>query len=141
MDQRSWIAMPVVAGPNPRTAARPKYSIEGNALLIHRGEVVYAALEDPGVVERITQLPDVRRLTPNEVTQLEAGFPNHGRLPAQFHSDSADDLYSGRVGLGDIVSQLTSLFGIKECGACARRRRTLNRATVWRSRASTRRLP
>jgi hypothetical protein len=136
MSVRSWIEMPVSDGTIVGEPVRPRHAIEGNALLVYRGEKVYAALEEPGVVDRITQLPDVRRLSPDEAINFEATLPGGGAAShGQIRSGQAVLVErSGRVGLGNVVSWLTSKLGIQECDACSQRKRRFNKVTVWRFR-------
>ena len=137
MTVRSWIQMPVWDSTTPGGRLRPRHAIEGNALLVYRGEKVYAAPEEPGVLDRIAQLPDVRRLTRDEAANFETTLPgggspgSHGHVPP---GPTALVQPSGRVGLGDAVSWLTSTLGMHECGACRERKKRLNRIAIWRSR-------
>jgi len=133
MSVHSWIQMPVSDSTTSEEPLRPRYPIEGNALLIYRGDRVYAALE-PKVVDRFTQLPNVRRLTSDEASNLEATLPGGGGSLTDRHmhpSQAAVDESSGHLGLGDAVSWLTSRMGIQECGACNRRRKKLNKIAIW----------
>jgi hypothetical protein len=138
MSARSWIEMPVSDGTIPSEHVRPMHVIQGSALLVYRGEKVYAALDEPGVVDRIAQLPDVRRLTPDEAVSLEATLPGGGMLPSHRHTARPGHAVlaerSGRVGLGDVIGWLTRTLRIQECGPCSQRKKRLNRITIWRQR-------
>jgi hypothetical protein len=134
MSVHSWIQMPVSDSTTPGEPLRPRHSIEGNALLIYRGDRVYAALE-PRVIDRLARLSDVRRLTPGEASNLEATLPggrdsvtNRHKHPRQVAEDE-----SAPPGLGDAVSWLTSRMGIQECDGCNRRRKKLNKIAIRRS--------
>jgi hypothetical protein len=59
---RSWIEMPVSEGTVFGEPMRPIHTFEGNALIVYRGEKAYVSVDEPGLVDRIVQLPRVRRL-------------------------------------------------------------------------------
>jgi hypothetical protein len=127
--------MPVSGGTQLNEPVRPRHAIEGDALLVYRGEKVYAALAEPGMVDRIAKLPDVRRLAPDEAVEFEATLPGTGAFPMQGHTRAAQGVVaeaSGHRGLGDVISWFTSKLHIQECSACKQRRRRLNRLTSWR---------
>ena len=115
---------------------QPRHPIETNAFLVYRGQSVYAALEEDDVLDRIAQLPDVRRLAPHEAVQLEATFPRG--VAVRSHEDARVGPYGvasqrGRVGLGDVISWVTSRFRLQECGPCSQRKKLLNKVTIWHS--------
>jgi hypothetical protein len=136
MSVRSWIEMPVSGGTRLNEPVRPRHAIEGDALLVYRGAKVYAALAEPGIVDRIAQLPDVRRLAPDEAVRFEATLPGRGAFPMHGHTRAAHGVRgetSGGLRLGDVVSWFTRTLHIRECGACSQRRKRLNKLTVRRS--------
>jgi hypothetical protein len=136
MNGRSWIEMPVSDRATPGDPIRPRYAIEGSALLVYRGERVYVALDELDVIHRISQLPDVHRLSADEAASFEATLPgsgafaNHGHMGPNHH---AEEEKTNEVGLGDVVSWLTNTLGIHECSACSERKKKLNKLTIWRS--------
>jgi hypothetical protein len=127
--------MPVSGGAIPEEPVRPKHRIDGDALLVYRGEKVYAAPVAPGVADRIAQLPDVRRLPLDEAIKFEATLPGKGAFPMHGHTRAQGVRVStsGRLGLGDMVRWLTSTLHIQECSACNQRKKSFNKVTVWRS--------
>jgi hypothetical protein len=124
MRVRSWVEMPVSAGTQANGPVRPKYAIEGDALLVYRGEKVYAAPLDRAMVDRVAEFPDVRRLAPDEAIEFEAGLPG----PGAFRTGESE-----RRGLGDLVGWFATKLHIRECGACGERRKRLNQLTARRS--------
>jgi hypothetical protein len=135
MNVRSWIEMPVSDRATPGDPTRPRYAIEGSALLVYRGERVYVALDELDVIDRISQLPGVHRLSADEAASLEATLPGSGAFANHGHmrSNHAEEEKTNEVGLGDAVSWLTNTLGIHECGACSERKKKLNKLTIWRS--------
>ena len=134
---RTWIQIPVVGGTTPGEPVQPKHPIETNALVVYRGQSVYAALEENDALDRIAQLPDVRRLAPDEAVHLEATFPGGVAFRNHEHArvePSGLVNKSGRVGLGDLISWVTSRFRLQECGPCSQRKKLLNKVPIWRSR-------
>ena len=55
-------------------------------------------------------------------------LPHRVRLP-KFITDE-------EIGLGDVIKQATSYFGIQPCGGCGRRADALNRWLVFTNRQS-----
>jgi hypothetical protein len=131
-----WVEMPVVEGTIPGEPVRPRHAIDGNAVLVYRGEKVYVALDKPGIIDGIARLPDVRRLAPDEAVKFEATLPGGGAFASHGYPHSGHAIRKetrDRAGLGDMVSWLTSTLGIQECGACSQRKKRLNKISVWRS--------
>jgi hypothetical protein len=128
--------MPVSDGTIPGKPVRPRHAIDGNAILVYRGEKVYVAQDKPGAIDRIAQLPDVRRLPQEEAVDFEATLPGGGARSSHGHPRPGQAIWkdtSDSVGLGDVVSWLTSTLGIRECDACSQRKKRLNKFSVWRS--------
>ena len=73
----------------------------------------------------MTEKTSAERIEP-----ASTGHPYRVHLPG-FVSD--DD-----IGLGDVVTRATSLFGIKPCDGCKRRAAALNRWMVFSGRHSSR---
>ena len=118
---RSWVVVPALDGGT--AATRPKYPLEGNALVLYRGAEAYVALEDRAVRDELVRHDDVRLLTDSEALAFEQSLP----FPI-----APVDRWDRRIGLGDVVSWLTRQLGISECTGCRRRKRRLNRVVVWR---------
>ncbi len=131
-----WMEMPVSEDTLQGKPAHPKHMIEGNALLVYRGDKVYVAVRETEAADTLLRQSDVRRLTADEAQRIEDSMPGMGA--ARLHSlgaPSADSQSrSRRLGLGDLVSRVTSGLGIPECDACGRRKKRLNGLTVWRTR-------
>jgi hypothetical protein len=119
---RSWVVMPALD--SGTAATRPKYPLEGNALVLYRGAEAYVALEDRAAQDELAHRADVRLLTDGEALAFEHSLP--------FLIAPVDRSRDGRVGLGDVVSWFTRRLGIHECTGCRRRKRRLNRVVVWR---------
>ena len=137
MNVRWWIEMPVSDTAVAGEPVRPRHEIEGNALLVYRGEKVYVTTDEPNVNDRIAGLPDIRVLSPDEAANLEATLPGAGAFTRSRNThlgQAARASTDGRLGLGDVVSWLTGILRIHECGACSKRRTTLNKIAVWRPR-------
>jgi hypothetical protein len=134
---RSWIEMPVSDDASLGGTVRPRHAIEGNALLVYRGDKVYAALNERGVADRIAELPDVRRLSQEEAGTLEATLPGRDAFASYpgYPRPDRDVVvdWPGRVGLGDVVGWLARALGMRECGTCNQRREALNRVKLWHS--------
>jgi hypothetical protein len=123
---RRWIEMPAEGGDLPGDEQRPKYPIEGRAVLVYRGSKVYVGGERDAPWGELASLPDVRELTVDEIVAFELS------LPFPLPSFGAHlDVHAGRVGLGDVVSWLAGKLGFQDCHACRERRRWLNRMVVW----------
>lgn len=131
-----WIEMPVSEDTLQGKPAHPRHMIEGNALLVYRGDKVYAAVRETGAADTLLRQPDVRRLTADEAQRIEDSLPGIGA--ARLHSLDAPSPDSQnryrRLGLGDLVSRVTNGLGIPECDACGQRKKRLNSLTVWRTR-------
>jgi hypothetical protein len=136
MTTATWLEMPVAQSLTTAAAARPRYAVEGNALLIYRGDKVYVAMKEATATEDLSQQPEVRRLSDGEAQELEASLPGIGAA-------RLNGLGAGRTNpaaeynlllLGDLISWVTAKLGIRQCRACNRRRQRLNRIAIWRSR-------
>lgn len=132
-----WMEMPVSEDTLQGKPARPRHAIEGNALLVYRGDKVYVAVRKTGAADTLLRQPDVRRLPADEAQRIEDSLPG-GFGAAKLHSLDAPSPDSQsryrRLGLGDLVSRVTGGLRIPECDACGRRKKRLNRLTVWRTR-------
>jgi hypothetical protein len=129
MVQRDWFEMPAVGGDSLEDAARPKYPVVGNALLVYRGDKVYIAVENNSVPTEMMKQPETRHLNSKEALQLEESlsFP----LPVDFPSQQIPMNHVGKFGLGDLVAWFTHKLGITECAGCQKRHKWLNRVTIW----------
>jgi hypothetical protein len=115
--------MPAVSGTSPGTRTRPKYPIDGSALVVYRGPNAYVAIAQRGTRAALTPHADVRVLAPQEARALEDDLalpPLAGRRDR-----------SAPVRLGDAVHGVLTRVGIRDCTGCRRRRRRLNKLTVW----------
>ncbi|SEC96199.1 hypothetical protein SAMN05216532_2942 [Streptomyces sp. 2231.1] len=126
----TWLEMPLRssgAQPSPRA----KYDV-GNAVVMLGETTAYVALADPKAANELLQHPDVQRLTANDLKTIESGGPlSWEALERQAESLNHRGVGRGPVGLGDLISSLTRKARVRECSGCARRRRGLNRITVW----------
>jgi hypothetical protein len=120
MASRVWVEMPAIA--SATGTARPKYSFEGNALVIYRGETAYVSFEHERAPDELAHHPDVRVLADGEGREFEESLP-FPILPPTVRRRG--------IGLGDMISWLTGRIGIEECAGCRRRKRQLNRVSVW----------
>lgn len=131
-----WVEMPVSEDTSPGKPTRPRHTIKGNALLVYRNDKVYVALKEAEAADTLLLQSDVRQLTADEAQRIEESLPGIGA--ARLHSLGARSADSqsrhGRLGLGDLVSWVTSRLGIRECDACGRRKKRLNSLTIWRTR-------
>ena len=128
MPDRAWIEMPAVGTGAADDPVRPKYSVRGSALLMHKDGKVYVMCADARAQEDALTAEDCRRLTPAEGHAFEQSLPVP--LPPQLFPESYRDGHRP-VGLGDVVSWLTRRAGFTECSACRQRRRWLNRIVIW----------
>lgn len=119
---RSWVAMPTLESGTASTHL--KYPLEGNALVLYRGETAYVALEDRTAQDEVARHPDVHVLTDSESREFEESLP--------FPVAPVDPFPDRAVRLGDVVSWLTARLRIRECAGCRRRKRRLNEIIVWR---------
>lgn len=131
-----WVEMPVSEDTPQGKPARPRHMINGNALLVYRTDKVYVAVKEAEAADTLLRQSDVRQLTADEAQRIEESLPGIGA--ARLHSLGARpaDSQNGyrRLGLGDLVSRVTSRLGIRECDACGRRKKRLNSLTIWRTR-------
>jgi hypothetical protein len=135
MTTATWMEMPVLQSVTSGGVARPRYAVEGNALLVYRGDKVFVATKEETVTADLMQKEGVRTLTQGEVQAIEATLPGVGasRLDG-LGADRTDVAVKRNVLLlGDLISWLTSKLGIPECSACSRRKQRLNRYAVWRT--------
>jgi hypothetical protein len=133
-----WMEMPVSEDTLQGKPARPKHMIKGNALLVYRNDKVYVAVRETDTVDSLLRQSDVRQLTADEAHRIEDSLPGIGAAKLNSLGASPADSHSRyrRLGLGDLVSRVTSRLGIPECDACGRRKKRLNGLTVWRTRRS-----
>jgi hypothetical protein len=136
MNTPVWIEMPVSEDTPQGKPARPRHMINGNALLVYRNDKVYVAVREAAAMEALLQQSDVRQLTADEAQRIEESLPGIGaaRLDSLGASSADSQSKYRRLGLGDLVSRVTSRLGIRECDACGRRKTRLNSLTVWRTR-------
>lgn len=129
-----WMEMPVSEDTLQGKPARPRHAIEGSALLVYRGDKVYVAVQETGAADTLLRQPDVRQLPADEAQRIEDSLPGIGAAKLHSLSVPSDDSQSRyrRLGLGDLVSRVTSRLGIPECDACGRRKKKLNALTIWR---------
>lgn len=120
MASRVWVEMPAVA--SATDTVRPKYSFEGNALVVYRGERAYLSFERKKAPDELAHYLDVRMLTDGEGREFEEGLPFPMPPPT---------VRRRGIGLGDAISWLTGRIGIDECAGCRRRKSQLNRVSVW----------
>jgi len=114
---REWVDMPTVTSES--AVARPKYSLDGNALVVYRLDRAYVAFEDDAARGELARHSDVHVLNDSENRAFEEGLPFP--LPPPRRSRV-------RVtGLGDAIALVTGALGIRECTGCAARRRRLNK--------------
>lgn len=74
----TWLEMAAINTPGqPARAAHP---IEGDALLVYRGDKVYVAIKQPAIAADLLQGADVRRLAANEAQNLEKRLPGQGEV-------------------------------------------------------------
>jgi hypothetical protein len=119
---RTWLELPANYD-TPTSAGRPKYPINGSALVLYKGPKAYAFFRDQDAQQdELMQYHDVRLLSRADVRKLEENFPFP--IPA-----SADG--NAEMRLGDLVHQLTTRVHIGECAGCRKRRRILNRVVIW----------
>ena len=118
---RRWVKMPTVS--STTATALPKYSIDANAFVVYRDTSAYVSFEKEAAQDQLTHHEDVRVLSEGEAREFERTLPFH--LPDL-------DAHSNRVtGLGDLVSALARVLGIRECSGCRRRKTTMNRIPIW----------
>lgn len=131
-----WMEMPVSEGTRQGKPARPKHKIDGNALLVYRGDKVYVAVRETDAADTLLRQPDVRRLTAGEAQRIEDSLPGIGvaKLDSLGAPSAGSQGRYRRPGLGDLVSRVTNRLGIPECDACGQRKKRLNGLTIWRAR-------
>lgn len=105
-----------------------------NTLVLPVDGTAYVGIADEEAAERLLSHPDVTTLGKAERSRIEPvpGVPvTWESLEAQI--PSLGTIHGGKkaVGLGDVISALTRRVRMHECGSCRRRKRGLNRITVW----------
>jgi hypothetical protein len=121
LTSRRWVKMPAVSSATATTL--PKYSIDADAFVIYRDTSAYVSFEDEAAEDQLTHHEDVRVLSESEAREFERTLPF--QLPEL-------DTHRNRVtGLGDLVSALARLVGIRECSGCRRRKTRMNKIPIW----------
>ena len=117
--------MPLVRSKSGDERLEPKYPVRGRIVLIHYKGKACVAFEDESVQQEIEGQPDCRRLPHVEARAFEQSLP-FALPPDLFTRDEGS-----RRGLGDLVSWLLHLVGIRECSACQQRKHRLNEFMSW----------
>ncbi|MEV5885273.1 hypothetical protein AB0L74_21505 [Streptomyces sp. NPDC052020] len=128
-----WLAVPVVQRAESDRPPVLKYEAPEGVVVRDRG-TAYVGTIDEEAAQRLLAHPDVEILSAEEKRRVELvpGMPVPWEsLERQILSLGTDHWRRGVIGLGDVVSALTRRARIPECGGCARRRKGLNRITVW----------
>jgi len=121
-----WVEMPAIDSQTAST--HPKYPFAADALVIYRADSAFVALNDEHIRDELASYPDVRVLSEKERREFEGSLPFQGPLVVGTRSDV------GRaVGLGDLVSSITTRLGIRECSGCRNRKSRLNSIIVWKA--------
>ncbi|MFJ9798212.1 hypothetical protein [Streptomyces sp. NPDC101145] len=133
MTTTHWLEMPIRQPIYEGAPVDTKYEV-GDAVVVYNNESAYVGLGDRRAAEALLVHQDVRALGVREVDRtkpvpglsLTLSELEHqvGRLREQSSSRHA-------TGLGDAIAFLTRRLGIRECGSCARRHKTLNRVRLW----------
>jgi hypothetical protein len=118
--------MPTLEGDSPGHEQRPRYQVEGRAVLVYRDERVYVGIDSEDSWRGLTSLPEVRELAETEIRSFEQTL--HFPLPELKAREVAS---KGVFGLGDAVAWLARKLGFSDCGPCRRRRVLLNRLVIW----------
>lgn len=128
-----WLTMPVKKQVGRNALPALKYDVP-DAVIVRHSDTAYVGIADGEVAERLLANPDVEILKQEEkdLVELVPGMPVAWEsLERQIPSRHADHRRKSAVGLGDVISVLTRRAHIPECGSCVRRRKGLNRITVW----------
>ncbi|MFJ8697065.1 hypothetical protein [Streptomyces roseolilacinus] len=128
-----WLTVPVVRHAGSGASPALKYEVP-DAVVVRGSGTAYVGITDEQAARRLLAHPDVETLSAEEKRRVELvpGTPVPWEsLEQQILSLGTDHRRGGAVGLGDLVSALTRRARIPECGGCARRRKGLNRITVW----------
>jgi hypothetical protein len=126
MTGRAWIEMPAVRSASEDGRLRPKYSGEGRVVVVHHMGSAYVAFEDELAQQKVEAHADCRRLSASEARAFEQALPFP--LPRELFPAEGG---SSSKGLGDLVSWLMRMLGIRECRGCQGRRRRLNEFISW----------
>lgn len=129
-----WVVVPVEPPSGRNESPTVKYEI-GNSVVVYGTGSAYVGTAEEDVVTELLGHPDVRLLSADDLQRID---PLPG-LPLTWESlerqipghNSQNHLHRQVVGLGDLISAITRRARIPECGSCARRRKGLNRITVW----------
>jgi len=139
-----WLEMPVAYSDDPGQSVKPKYAIEGSAVVLYKKDRAYVGT-GAGTASALLTHPDVIPISPEARDRLEkASLVNPSAvehlLKRRDRRGHPVVRAADRIGLGDAVSAMAHRLGISECSACARRRAILNRLTVrrWWHRSSHR---
>ncbi|MFI1161864.1 hypothetical protein [Streptomyces sioyaensis] len=107
----------------------------GNSVVVYGSESAYVGTADEDIFAELLGHPDVRLLSADDLQQIDPlpGLPVtweslEGQIPGR---NGQHRLRRQVVGLGDLISAITRRARIPECGSCGRRRKGLNRITVW----------
>jgi hypothetical protein len=128
-----WLAVPVVQQAESDRPPVLKYEAPEGVVVRDRG-TAYVGTIDEKAAERLLAHPDVEILSAERKRRVELvpGMPVPWEsLEHQVLSLGTDHGRRRVIGLGDVISALTRRARIPECGGCARRRKGLNRITVW----------
>lgn len=128
-----WLTVPVEQQAGRNTLPSLKYDVP-NAIIVRDSEMAYVGIIDGEAAERLLTYPDVVILSEKEKKLIEIvpGIPvSWESLESQVPALGADHQQKSAVGLGDVISAFTRRARIPECGSCGRRRKGLNRITVW----------
>jgi hypothetical protein len=123
MNDHVWIEMPSTVTGIANAPVRPKYSIDGNAFLVHAAGKVYAILGDEQERGELLKNADCRRLSPSEGRAFEGNL----RFPVPQHLFAPP----APPGLGDLVAWIAGKLGFAECSGCRQRKNWLNGIAVW----------
>lgn len=129
----AWIQIPITGDEVLEDRSNLKYAVNKNATIIYHGQHAYVSFMDEADSVEFMQRPGIHLLTPSEVHELDRNLPFPFLSMTSKHSNgSAQNEEVNVVGLGDLVARFTRKLGIQECDGCRKRKRWLNRVTVWR---------
>lgn len=126
MSKRAWIEMPLVRSKSDDDRLEPKYAISGRVVVVHHQGKAYVTFEDRTAQREIERHADCRQLSASEAQSFEQALP-FPLPPELFVADGG----GSRRGLGDLVSWLLHLVGLRECPTCQQRKRRLNQFMGW----------
>lgn len=134
MNAVRWMEMPIQPASGKSESPTVKYGI-GNSVVVYGIDSAYVGCADEVTIAELLRNPDVRLLSADDLRRIVPfpGLPlTWESLEAQIPGQSGKHrLGGGVIGLGDLISSITRRAGIPECGSCTRRRKGLNRITVW----------